>query len=216
MSATKRGAIITAAIVANLAALGILQIHQLLRRQSRLRLGQPLPALRHRAAARHLVLHVSPHHVSGRSAARQSAGLSARPLRALHRVLSAGDRRPAGALVGGDAPVRPRGLRAGLAARSSRSASPSSSIGLVEKILLGDPIGAHHRSDLCAGECWVRSPTATPGSRSAFDFQILFDFAGYSDIAIGLAPAVRRQAAVQFRRAVSARPTSRISGSAGT
>ena len=112
----RRSAIITARHRRQSGRARVLQIRQFRFRQSRLLLDRPLLAFQYRAAARHLVLHLPSHHVSGRSAAREGAGLFARPLRALHLVLPAGDRRPAGALVGGHAPVRPRGLRAGLAA----------------------------------------------------------------------------------------------------
>src|SRR5215217_2904572 len=58
-------------------------------------------------------------------------------------------------------------------------------IGLIEKTLLGDPIGrvidpiyAQAKLDVVAnGDAWIAL---------GFMFQILFDFAGYSDIAIGL------------------------------
>ena len=58
-------------------------------------------------------------------------------------------------------------------------------MGLFEKDFSRRPDRAHHRSDLCAG-------AAGPGANGdawlalGFNFQILFDFAGYSDIAIGL------------------------------
>ena len=58
-------------------------------------------------------------------------------------------------------------------------------IGLVEKMLLADPIGAPDRSDLCAGEARAGAGRAV-WLALGFAFQILFDFAGYSDIAIGL------------------------------
>ena len=129
----------------------------------------------------------------------KGAAVSARPLRALHLLLPAGDRWSAGALVGGDAPVRPQGLRAGLAAPVRLGAS-FIVIGLIEKIVLGDPI-AHPRPDLRAGRSSARVTDGNAWLALGFGFQILFDFAGYSDIAIGWA-AVRRSAAVQFQRTV--------------
>ena len=90
----KCASIITLAIVLNLVVLGVVQIHQLhCRPISAWSFGPAAAAVRYRAAARHLLLHLPPHHVSGRSAARQGAALCARPLRALHRLLPAGDRR---------------------------------------------------------------------------------------------------------------------------
>ena len=69
-------------------------------------------AARHRAAARHLVLHLPPRHVPDGPEGRARAALRPRPLRPLHRLLPAGSRRPAGALERDHAPVRRAPLRA--------------------------------------------------------------------------------------------------------
>ena len=58
-------------------------------------------------------------------------------------------------------------------------------IGLIEKTGSGDPIG--RLLDPIYAQAKVGPVTeGIRGSRSAFAFQVLFDFAGYSDIAIGL------------------------------
>ena len=71
------------------------------------------------------------------------------------------------------------------APRTSRSAWASSSVGLLKKMLLADPIGADR-----AGR--VRAPAALPlfaawHAALAYSLQLYFDFSGYSDMAIGLA-----------------------------
>ena len=104
----------------------LLQIHQLSWLQSRPGARPADAGVRHRAAARHLVLYLPPHHVPGRSAQGQSAGLPARPLRALHRVFPAGARRPAGALVAGDATSSAAGSMRRAGSANSVSAFPSS------------------------------------------------------------------------------------------
>ncbi len=113
--ATKRAGFITGAIVANLAVLRFVQIRQFRLRKSDLPVRAAALAFQHRAAARDLVLYLPSHHVSGGSATRKGAGVFAWALRAVHLVLSAGDCRTAGALVGGHAPVRQAGVHAGLA-----------------------------------------------------------------------------------------------------
>ena len=74
-------------------------------------------------------------------------------------------------------------------------------IGLIEKVLLGDPIG--HILDpiyQAAAPAPVRDGSAWLAL--GFGFQIFFDFSGYSDIAIGAGAAVRRPVAVQLQCAV--------------
>ena len=87
-------------------------------------------------------------------------------------------------------------------------------MGLFEKILLADriarildPIYAQAAlGPLTNGDAWLAL---------GFSFQILFDFAGYSDIAIGLGLLFGVRLPANFN-APSGRPASRISGSAGT
>ena len=87
-------------------------------------------------------------------------------------------------------------------------------IGLFEKIISRRSDRAHHRSDLCAGHAGP-VPNGDAWLALGFTFQILFDFAGYSDIAIGLGLLFGVNCrSISMRRSV--RPASRISGSAGT
>ena len=64
---------------------GGLQVFQFLRRSGEPHSRPERAALRHRAAARHLVLHLPSHHVPDGSEGRQGAALRSRPLRALYR-----------------------------------------------------------------------------------------------------------------------------------
>ena len=75
-------------------------------------------------------------------------------------------------------------------------------IGLIEKTWLGDPIGRlldpiyaqAKLGPITDGNSWLAL---------GFGFQVLFDFAGYSDIAIGVGTSVRRPVAVQFQCAAA-------------
>jgi alginate O-acetyltransferase complex protein AlgI len=179
---TKIAAILTAALIADLAILAVFKYAQLYWLQSWSRARCADSTTRSHPAARHLVLHVSPHHVSGQSAARQGAALSARPLRALHLLQAL-----AGPLVGWSEVMQQFGRQVyslgwqrefcvGLAFIAT---------GLFEKIFLGDrvaviidPVYAQAAAGPVAnGDAW---------QALSFAVQILCDFGGYSDIAIGL------------------------------
>ena len=74
-------------------------------------------------------------------------------------------------------------------------------IGLVEKVAFGDPIGRlvdpiypGQARAMIDGSAWFAL---------AFAFQIFFDFAGYSDIAIGLGLIFGFELPLQFQRAIS-------------
>ena len=181
---TKIAAILTAALIADLAILAVFKYAQLYWLQSWSRARCADSTTRSHPAARHLVLHVSPHHVSGQSAARQGAALSARPLRALHLFFP---QALAGPLVGWSevmqqfgrqvySPGWQREFCVGLAFIAT---------GLFEKIFLGDrvaviidPVYAQAAAGPVAnGDAW---------QALSFAVQILCDFGGYSDIAIGL------------------------------
>ena len=87
-------------------------------------------------------------------------------------------------------------------------------MGLFEKIFLADRIGRiidpiyaqAAQGPLTNGDAWLAL---------SFSFQILFDFSGYSDIAIGLGLLFGIRLPFNFN-APMRRPASRISGSAGT
>ena len=83
-----------------------LQVPRLPRRSGRPDPGRRPRAARLGAAARHLLLHLPPHHVPDGPEGRPRAGLRARQIRPLHRLLPAGSRRPARALERDHAPVR--------------------------------------------------------------------------------------------------------------
>ena len=154
-------------------------------------------AFRPCAAARHLVLHLPPHHVPGRSPPRQAPDY---PLDRYALYISFFPQAIAGPLARWSEVMHQFGrevLRRD-GSGNSRSASPSSSLGSSK----------HHlaratRSAACSIRSTrrprrARSPTAISWLALGFGFQVLFDFAGYSDIAIGLGPPVRRATALQF------------------
>ena len=66
-------------------------------------------------------------------------------------------------------------------------------MGLAKKVLIADSV-APHRQHACS----ARAPDVAAGASAAwlgvvaYTLQIYFDFSGYSDMAVGLAPAVRR------------------------
>ena len=87
------------------------------------------------------------------------------------------------------------------AGSASSPRHPFIAMGLFEKIFLADPIGAHHRSDLCAGDAG-----SGLGRRRLAGAQ-LHDSRSCSILPAiptsrSARPPVRRQAAVQFQRAV--------------
>ena len=115
-AATRNGAVITAAIVLNLAVLGLFKYADFFTGSVAALGGFSHRPSGFRAAARHQLLHLPPHHVPRGPAARPRRGHLARPLRALHLLLPAGGGRSAGALVGGGTPVRARCVRSRLGA----------------------------------------------------------------------------------------------------
>ena len=207
-------AVLTLVIVARSRGAGVVQIRQLPSRQSRsrARYGRCRRSTsRCRSASRS-----SPSITSciwsicGAAKRRTTRSTATRST----SLLPAGDRRPAGALVGGDAPVRPAGLCARAGSAQFALGVSFIAIGLIEKILLGDRSAASSiRSMRRPGS--ARCRTAMPGSRSASRSRSCSISAGYSDIAIGLGLLFGVSCrTISMRRC--ARPASRISGSAGT
>src|SRR5262245_25792178 len=176
-----------------------LQVRQLHLRQPSLPVRAALLALQSCATTRHFVLHLSSHHVSGRSAAREGAGLFARPLCALYLVLPAGDRRTAGALVGGHASIRPAGLHTRLAeaVRRWRHLHRDRSD---REDLARRSARTRARSDLCAGDTgashWRKFMA---GARLRLPGTVRFRrLLGYRDRS---RPALWRPTALQLQRA---------------
>ena len=212
--AARRSIIITAAIVANLAVLGFFKYANFVAE-----ISPPCPASRSGLSTSRC-----------RSASRSSPSITSciwsicaaakrRNIRSAATrstsVLSAGDRRAAGALVGGHAPVRPRRFTPRAGSGSSRSASTFIVIGLIEKTWLGDPIG-RLLDPIYAQARLGPVPDGNSWLALGFSFQILFDFAGYSDIAIGLGLLFGVKLPYNFNAPFRSTSLVRTSGSAGT
>ena len=165
-AATRNNAIITAAIVLNLAVLGLFKYADFFTGSVAALGGFSHRPSGFRAAARHQLLHLPPHHVSCGPAPRSRGGHHARPLCALHLLLSAGGGRSARALVGGGAAVRARCVRrrlgAALRAWHHLHHDRPDRKGRVRRSDRPDP-----GSDLSGRRDPPRCTTAPPGSRWA-------------------------------------------------